>query len=168
VLLDAGTTTGALAHELRERRALTVVTTGMSVLQELAGCTTVVTSCLGGTLRPISQGFVGAMAEAALERTTFDRVFLGADAVTADDGICEADPQQTRLKELMTRRADAVYVLVHAAKLGRRPFHHWAPLPRHWTLVTDESAHPSALQPFRERGATVVLAPSGGDHNGPM
>ena len=35
---------------------------------------------------------------------SFDRVFLGADAVTADDGLCEADHAQTRLKELMARR----------------------------------------------------------------
>ena len=60
---------------------------------------------------------------------TFDRAFLGADGVTADRGICEADLQQTRLKELMVRRADNVYVLAHAAKLGRAPFHAWAQLP---------------------------------------
>jgi hypothetical protein len=30
---------------------------------------------------------VGLLAEAALERMSFERVFLGADAVTAEDGI---------------------------------------------------------------------------------
>ncbi|MDP9998280.1 hypothetical protein [Pseudarthrobacter sulfonivorans] len=35
---------------------------------------------------------------------SFDHVFLGADAVTAEDGICEADHAQTRLKELMAAR----------------------------------------------------------------
>jgi hypothetical protein len=36
---------------------------------------------------------------------SFDRVFMGADAVTAADGMCEADHAQTRLKELMARAA---------------------------------------------------------------
>ncbi|GAB2748730.1 DeoR/GlpR family DNA-binding transcription regulator [Salinifilum aidingensis] len=158
VLLDAGTTTGALARALRGRSDLTVVTTGMTVLQELASEEGVHVECLGGTLRHLSQGFVGPLAEAALDRMTFDRAFLGADGVTAEHGICEADLQQTRLKELMAERAEHVYVLVHAAKLGRSPFHAWARLPERWTLVTDEEADPAATAPFRNRGVDVVLA----------
>ncbi|PSK98408.1 DeoR family transcriptional regulator [Murinocardiopsis flavida] len=162
VLLDAGSTVGALAHELRGARDLTVATTGMTVLEELAGAERVHVECLGGTLRRLSAGFVGPLAEAALSRMTFDRVFLGADGVTADDGICEASLQQTRLKELMTRRSDAVYLLVHAAKLGRRPFHAWARMPERWTLVTDAAAEPSALAPFRANGVQVVVVGTDG------
>jgi DeoR/GlpR family transcriptional regulator of sugar metabolism len=52
----------------------------------------------------VSQTFVGPLVEASLERMSFDRrAFLGADTVTAKDGICEADHAQTRLKELMAR-----------------------------------------------------------------
>jgi len=118
--------------------------------------------CLGGALRLSSQGFVGPSAETSLERMTFDRVFLGADGVTADHGICEADLEQTRLKELMTRRTECTYVLVHAAKLGRRPFHAWAPLPDRWTLVTDDSASVENLDPFRVRGVDVVVVDTDG------
>ncbi|WP_017975148.1 DeoR/GlpR family DNA-binding transcription regulator [Actinopolyspora halophila] len=157
VLLDSGSTTGALGRELRRAREITVVTTGLTVLQELADSELHV-ECLGGTLRHVSQGFVGPLAEAALERMTFDRVFLGADGVVADEGICEADLQQTRLKEIMARRAEHVYVLVHAAKLGRRPFHAWARLPRRWTLVTDAEADAASLAPFEEQGVEVAIA----------
>jgi DeoR/GlpR family transcriptional regulator of sugar metabolism len=157
ILLDAGTTTAAVAHELRHAKHLTVVTPGMTVLHELSSADGVEVECLGGTLRPMSQAFLGPLAEAALERRSFDRVFLGADSVTADRGICEADMRQTRLKELMTRRSEQVYLLVHAAKIGRAPFHAWAPMPRHWTLVTDHSAAPKALEPFRSRGVDIVI-----------
>ncbi|WP_084798867.1 MerR family transcriptional regulator [Actinosynnema mirum] len=101
-------TVGALAHELRAAvPPLTVVTTGLTALQALADVDDVRVECLGGTLRHVSQGFVGPLAEASLERMTFDR------------GINEADLDQTRLKELMARAADSVYVLAHADKLGR-------------------------------------------------
>ncbi|WP_037773329.1 DeoR/GlpR family DNA-binding transcription regulator [Streptomyces sclerotialus] len=158
LLLDAGSTVGAFAHELRTAKDLTVATTGLTALQELADVETVHVECLGGTLRPLSQGFVGPLTEAALERMTFDRVFLGTDGVSPDHGICEADLRQTRLKELMAGRADHVYVLAHAAKLGRRPFHAWAVLPPGWTLITDSSADPAVLAGLRDRGVTVVLA----------
>jgi DeoR/GlpR family transcriptional regulator of sugar metabolism len=75
VLLDAGSTVGALAHELRQASNLTVVTPSLTVLAELANIENVRVECLGGTLRPLSQGFVGPLAEIALERLTFDRGF---------------------------------------------------------------------------------------------
>ncbi|WP_203861646.1 DeoR/GlpR family DNA-binding transcription regulator [Plantactinospora mayteni] len=157
VLLDAGSTVGALAHELRSATALTVATTGLTALQELADVDAVHVECLGGTLRHLSQGFVGPLAEAALERMTFDRAFLGADGVTPDGGICEADLQQTRLKELMARHADQVYVLAHAGKLLRQPFHAWAPLSRKWTLVTDHQADSAVIAAFAANGVEVVI-----------
>jgi len=162
VLLDAGSTVGALAHELRTTTPLTVATTGLTALEALADVDDVHVECLGGTLRHVSHGFVGPLTEAALERMTFDRVFLGADGVTADQGICEAGLEQTRLKELMARRADRVYVLAHAAKLGRRPFHAWVQLTEDWTLVTDDSVESDALAPFLAAGIDVVVVDEAG------
>ncbi|WP_320781817.1 DeoR/GlpR family DNA-binding transcription regulator [Streptomyces sp. CRN 30] len=158
VLLDAGSTVGALARELRTARDLTVATIGLTALNALADADTVRVECLGGTWRPLSQGFVGPLTEAALERMTFDRVFLSADGVTADGGICDAELRQSRLKELMARRARRTYVLAHAAKLGRAPFHAWAALPPGWTLVTDASAAAADVAAFTARGVRVVLA----------
>ncbi|MPY59596.1 DeoR/GlpR family DNA-binding transcription regulator [Streptomyces spongiae] len=157
LLLDAGSTVGALAYELRTTEDITVATTGLTALQALADVETVHVECLGGTLRPLSQGFVGPLTEAALERMTFDRVFLGTDGISPELGICEADLRQTRLKELMAARADHVYVLAHAAKLGRRPFHAWTPLCEGWTLVTDVDAEPGVLEALRARGVTTVV-----------
>jgi DeoR/GlpR family transcriptional regulator of sugar metabolism len=99
----------------------------------------------------------GPLAEAALERVTFDRAFLGADGVTAE-GLCEADLVQTRLKELMAQRAADVYVLAHGAKVGRHPFHAWARLEPGWTLITDRSADPAQVERLRGSGVTVLVA----------
>jgi DeoR/GlpR family transcriptional regulator of sugar metabolism len=157
LLLDSGSTVGALAHELRHIRDLTVVTPSLTVLTELANSEDIQVECLGGTLRPLSQGFVGPLAEIALERLTFDRAFLGADAVTAENGICEADLQQSRLKELVMRRSEAVYVLAHAEKVGRRPFHTWTLPQRPWTLVTDAGVTAEQIAPFAAAGITVMV-----------
>ena len=162
ILLDGGSTAGALAHALREREGLSVATPGINTLQELADSPGVQVDCLGGRLRGVSQTFVGPLAEAALERMTFDRVFLGADAVTAEDGLCEADHSQTRLKELAARRGDAVYVLADSTKLGKRPFHAWARIPLPWTLVTDNLADEAQIELFRNSGVTVQVVDLGG------
>jgi DeoR/GlpR family transcriptional regulator of sugar metabolism len=158
ILLDAGTTVGAMGEFLRDVEDLVVVTAGLTALEALADADDVRVECIGGTLRHLSQGFIGPLAEATLQRLTFDRAFLGADALTADLGICEAELVQTRLKEIMIERAGKVYVLAHADKLGRKPFHAWAPLPRGATLVTDEAAADAQTRPFEKAGLHVVRA----------
>jgi len=158
LLLDAGSTVGAVARQLRYGKDLRVTTTGLTALQELAGAPGVQVDCLGGRLRRMSQSFVGPLTEAALERMTFDRVFLSADAVTPGKGICEAELGQTRLKELMAQRTEQTYVLAHGAKLGKTPFHAWARLPLPWTLVTDSSASEEHVSAFAAEGVTVVVA----------
>ncbi|MCW2130906.1 DeoR/GlpR family DNA-binding transcription regulator [Arthrobacter sp. VKM Ac-2550] len=157
ILLDGGSTVAALAHQLKTVADLDVSTVGLNTIHELAGATGVRVRCLGGLLREASQTFVGPLTEAALERMTFDRVFLGADAVTAEDGICEADAIQTRLKELMARRAERVYLLADSSKLGQRPFHAWVRLPGPWTLVTDDGASAIEVEKFRNAGAVVEV-----------
>jgi DeoR/GlpR family transcriptional regulator of sugar metabolism len=150
VMLDAGTTVGRTAHHLRGRGGLTVITNGLTSIMELADADDIEVVVLGGTLRHISHGLVGPLTDMNLTRLTADRLFLGADGLTADRGICEASPVQTRVKELMAACADSVYVLADSSKIGRRPFSAWAPLDPPWTLVTDTGATDSQLAPFRE------------------
>lgn len=156
VYLDGGSTVGALARELQG--PLHVATPALSVVHELAASPGLDVDCLGGRLRAVSEGFVGPLAEAALERMTFDRVFLSADAVHAELGLCEADPQQTHLKRLAARRGGDVYVLADASKLGAKPFHAWARLRDAWTLVTDDTASAEQIAAFTSAGVRVVVA----------
>jgi DeoR/GlpR family transcriptional regulator of sugar metabolism len=157
IILDAGTTTGRLARHLRDRAGLTVITNGLTALTELAEAEGVEVIVLAGTLRHISQGFVGPLAELTLSRLTADRVFLGADGLDARLGICEASLLQTRLKELMIERAAEVFVLADSTKLGQSPFTAWAPIERPWTLVTDSGVTDETLAPFRALPATRVV-----------
>lgn len=157
VILDAGTTTGRLAHYLRGRVGLTVVTCGLSALRELVDDPDIALVLLGGRVRHVSEGTVGPYAELTLRRITAGAAFLGADGLAAGRGICEADPAQTSLKELMAARAREVYVLADSTKLGHPPLDAWAPLDRPWTLVTDSAARPDQLAPFRDLPNVRVL-----------
>ena len=69
--------------------------------------------------------------------------------------ICEANHSQTRLKELMARRGNSVYVLADSSKLGLRPFHAWARLALPRILVTDDGAEPAEVKKFRDAGVAV-------------
>ncbi|MBP0457925.1 DeoR/GlpR family DNA-binding transcription regulator [Streptomyces montanisoli] len=159
ILLDAGTTAGALASRLATHHQLAVATPGLTSVGILAGMPGIELIVLGGAVRPTSLGMIGPLAESAVARLTADAVFLGADGVVAGRGICEAQPEQASLKQLMVERSAAAYVLVHAEKLGRESSHWWTTFTRPWTLITDASATEAQLAPFRaDPLCTVELA----------
>lgn len=163
IILDAGTTTGALAALLATQSGLCVVTNGLTAIQALAGAAGIELIALGGQLRQISLGFVGPHAERTMRRISASKVFLGADGVVAGRGICEATDAQASLKDLMIQQAEHVFVLADADKLGRAASQAWTPLKRPWTLITDAGATEAQLQPFRQISyATIRVAPATG------
>jgi DeoR/GlpR family transcriptional regulator of sugar metabolism len=156
VILDAGTTCGALARQLRDHHRLTVITSGLSSVEGLLGAQDVEVVLLGGTMRELTRGTVGPLAELVLRRLTAHTVFLSADGVVAGRGLCEANFAQTTLKELMIGQAEDIVVLADASKLDRMASRWWTPLERPWTLVTDDSATAGQLAPFEALGTCRI------------
>ncbi|MER6844529.1 DeoR/GlpR family DNA-binding transcription regulator [Streptomyces platensis] len=160
VLLDAGTTVARLAHELRDRGDLTVVTNGLSTLVELADAEVEVV-VLGGRLRRPNESLLGTRTEQALRRLTPDIAFLGVDGLDPRRGVNCPDPEQAALKETMAECARAAWVLADHSKLGGGGgFPYWAPMPagtglisgvgeRELAAFTDAgwSVHPAAASP---------------------
>lgn len=149
LLLDAGTTVGALAERLASFDRVTVVTSGLTTMHALEDADGVELVVLGGTVRHVSLGMVGPLAEAALAGITADIVFLGADGVLAERGICEGTAEQASLKRAMVDRAAMVVVLADSSKLGNAGSHYWTTLDRPWTLITDDRATGAQLTAFR-------------------
>ncbi|MFI0903210.1 DeoR/GlpR family DNA-binding transcription regulator [Streptomyces sioyaensis] len=136
VLLDAGTTVARLAHELRGRSDLTVVTNGLSTLVELADAEVEVV-VLGGRLRRPNESLLGTRTEQALRRLTPDIAFLGVDGLEPRRGINCPDPEQAALKETMAGCARAAWVLADHSKLrGGGGFPYWAEMPAGTGLIS--------------------------------
>jgi DeoR family fructose operon transcriptional repressor len=164
IILDAGTTTGALARQLGGR-SLHLITNNIAALAALSNEPNITLTVLGGSLRRMSMGTVGPLTESMLSRITADKVFLGADGLVAGRGLCEASQEQAALKEKMIAQASEVFVLVDASKVGFAGQQAWTPLDRRWTLITDSGATPAQLAPFQEQpNITVMVAELGGSH----
>ncbi|WP_066521010.1 DeoR/GlpR family DNA-binding transcription regulator [Curtobacterium ammoniigenes] len=159
IVLDAGTTAGALARCIAHREDLTVVTNGLTTTRELEHSTGIDLVVLGGSLRHISSGLVGPIAERTMSGITADIAFLSADGVSADRGLCEQTPEQAALKRIMVENAQRVYVLADATKLGAETSHWWTAIEQPWTLITDSGADDAQLTRFREAGVEVMVAP---------
>ncbi len=149
VLLDAGTTVAGVAHELRDRTDVTLVTNGLSTLLELADAA-VELVVLGGRLRRPNEALLGTRTLRELRGITPDLVFLGVDGLDPRRGINCPDHEQAALKEAMAECARDAWVLADDSKLGTGPaaFPYWAALPPGTGLLT--TAGTEALAAYEE------------------
>ncbi len=138
IVLDAGTTTGRLAAHLAHRE-LTVVTNGLTAILALAESPAVELIVLGGRLRQPNEAIVGPTVLEQLRHIGADRVFLGADGLSEQRGLCSPSLEQSHLKYAMLHCARNAYVLADRSKLGHEPFHYWTPLDRSHTVMTNLS-----------------------------
>lgn len=165
IYLDSGSTCGALAGLLSDRRSLRVVTSGLSIVDRLATAEGVETMVLGGTYRRLSRGTVGSHAEAMMRRLQVEIAFLGADGIDPERGLCEISYEQSSLKDTVISRASAVVVLVDATKFDCvSPSRAWTPLDVPWTLITDSRATSEQLQPYYALDRCRVLVASATSH----
>lgn len=156
VFLDAGTTVGRLAVELRGVHPLTVVTPGIHSLMALHDDDDVDLIVTGGQLRHVNQGLLGPIAEQCLQGITADKVFLGAEALDPRRGISCPTLTQARLKTLMADGGREVFVLADRSKLTGSVFPYWAGLPANTHLITT-GAPVDFVELFEERGGKVEV-----------
>ena len=149
LFLDGGSTVLALAGLLARLQQHTVVTNSLRVAHTLAagGPQVILT---GGTLRRLSQTFVGPLTRHGLETLSFDIAFMGTLGLTPDDGLTTTDPDEAYTKELAVSRARRVVLLADATKVGTVSTVRFAPLSALHTLVTDTTLPRPALAALRE------------------
>jgi DeoR family fructose operon transcriptional repressor len=157
VALDTGTTTAEIARALRGRR-VTVVTSSLPVINELAGTETAV-MVVGGLLRRRSLGMVGPVADHTARQFHCDLALISGPAIHPDHGLMDTDLDGVAVKRALLEQADQVYAVVDHTKLGRTAFTSVCPLSALTGLVTDDEADPAVLREYTELGMAVLTAP---------
>ena len=156
LFIDGGTTTDALAKLLPADASLRVITNNLLALHTLSS-RGIGVSLIGGELREGSMSVYGPLADMALERLTFDKVFSSADGIDAEFGVCEGSIEQAWFKDKLFKRTREVYMLATAEKLGRKSQMNWSPIHRPWTLITDAAQDSHALLPFKSHPFAKVI-----------
>ncbi|MGR2752951.1 DeoR/GlpR family DNA-binding transcription regulator [Agromyces arachidis] len=143
ILIDAGTTTGALADALATWRPdpgvapLTVYTNSIPIAATLHGNPDLVVRVIGGTVRGITSAAVGPAAIAQLAAIRPDIAFLGANGVSADFGLSTPDELEAEVKRAMVDRARLAVLLVDASKHDDEALQRFAGLDEVDVLITD-------------------------------
>ncbi|MCB1394984.1 MAG: DeoR/GlpR transcriptional regulator [Rhodobacter sp.] len=119
VFLAIGTTTEALAHELKRHAGLMVVTNNMNIANILAenqACQVIVT---GGVLRRSDGGLTGPLTEAAIRQFKVDIAVIGCSALDAEGDMLDYDIHEVGVSQALIRQARQAWLVSDHSKLER-------------------------------------------------
>jgi DeoR/GlpR family transcriptional regulator of sugar metabolism len=161
IILDAGTTTLALAHALTERRfhSLFVITNSVPAALELSkvGYDIVL---VGGQVRNHSLALIGPMTVKNLGNFHVDRAFLGTSGISLDHGYSSPNALDAQVKEAIIRAAEESYILADSTKFGHDCLVSFATLSNIHLILTDSGIPSEYVGEFRKRGIGYQIAGS--------
>lgn len=150
IVLDSGTTTLSLAHYLRTRSDIIVITFSLAVLDDLTACRAQLT---GGQYRRSSMDLVGQQVRESLARVHANKAFFGAAALSFNKGVMVND--QDFPVDLLDAAAERI-LLVDSSKIGREALYHLCPIESCDLVITDNNVDPGALRKVKKLTKVIV------------
>ncbi len=158
IILDAGTTTLALAQLLKEQvKSAFIITCSVPVALELSSAGYDIL-LLGGLVRNKSLALLGRETLTILDRYSADKAFLGSSGFTAEKGHSTPNPDDAQIKEAIMRVSDETYVLVDSSKYGHNCLTSFTRLCDVDLTITDSHLSSSKAKTLEAAGATLRIA----------
>jgi DeoR family fructose operon transcriptional repressor len=165
ILLDAGSTTEALADLLSRRVAvepsaaeLVVITHAVPIAARLSSVPGIALQILGGRVRGLTQAAVGQSTVEAAHRMRPDIAFIGTNGIHPTFGLSTPDPEEAAVKAAFVLSARRIVVLADSSKLDAETLVQFASLKDLDTLITDSEPGPELAAALTEAGVDVVIA----------
>lgn len=155
IILDAGTTTLALAQLLKQQvKSAFIITCSVPVALELSSAGYDIL-LLGGMVRNKSLALLGRETLAVLDRYRADKAFLGSSGFTAENGHTTPNPDDAQIKEAIMRVSEEIYVLVDSSKYGDQCLTRFAHLHDVDLTITDSHLSKNKAKVLEAAGATL-------------
>ncbi|SFS19038.1 transcriptional regulator, DeoR family [Agrococcus baldri] len=163
LLLDAGTTTAALAAELvatwphTQAPRLVVATHSPAIAQLLAAHPSIEVHAIGGRIRAVTGAAVGAQTVLAIAALRPDVVVLGTNGLDST-GASTPDPDEAAVKMAIVAAGRRVALLADGSKLGAASLCRFAALEQLDVLLTDAAPDGAMAAALAEAGSEVLVA----------
>lgn len=157
VFLDSSSTSLAIAHHLKERRYVTVVTNGMEVARELLDAPAIDLVVVGGLLQRETMSLVGVHGLDALDEFNLQKGFFGAHGISLEAGLTDVSHDEAAVKRQLAARCAQVIAVLDATKWGRVGVASFARIDEVHRVITDANAPAHIVQSVTARGIVVTV-----------
>lgn len=160
VMLNAGTTTLAVARALRNHRDLTIATNNLRIPAEIAPSAFRDLYVFGGSVRSITQATTGPVTFAVGPggrdidiRCDYALIAVGAVDPT---GYSTTNLGDATMMAEMIEKADRTAILADSSKFGQRLFAQVAPLERADYVISDAPPSPEFAAAFAQADVEIL------------
>ena len=161
IILDAGTTTLALAQLLKQHvKSAFIITCSVPVALEVSSAGYDIL-LLGGMIRNKSLALLGRETLWMLDRYRADKAFLGSSGFTIEKGHTTPNPDDAQIKEAIMRVSLEKYVLVDSSKFGDQCLTRFANLRDVDLTITDSYLPKAKVKALEAAGATLRIVDVG-------
>lgn len=165
IMINGGTTTLALARNLRNHRDLTVATNNLLVPPALPPSAVRDLYVFGGAVRSVTLATVGPVsfrvAGGSELGISCDLALIGVGAVSTVAGYTTSNLAEAAMMREMISRAARVAILADSSKFGRRLFAQVSELGIADYLVTDSTPPPDLLEALVENDVELLTPEAG-------
>ncbi|MFY2822598.1 DeoR/GlpR family DNA-binding transcription regulator [Ruegeria sp. MALMAid1280] len=158
LFLNIGTTTEAVATELRRHTGLLVVTNNLNIANKLSHDSSVDVVVTGGDLRKSDGGLVGAVARETISRFRFDFAIVGCSALHPEGDILDFDTREVGVSQTIIGRSDKVFLVADISKFERKAPIKIAGLPEIDMFVTDDYPPAKFSEACRNYDTQLIVA----------
>ncbi|MBN3851837.1 DeoR/GlpR transcriptional regulator [Paraburkholderia sp. Ac-20340] len=158
LFLDSGSTNLALVDMLPEDFELTVATNSIDIAAALLRRADIRLIVMGGEVNPVVGGSVDAAAVASVQNLHIDRCFLGACAVSAQEGVSAYEFADATFKRIVLSRSRHTIILSMTDKIEAHASHRVAALDAVACLVVEHDVARAQIAALRKAGTTVLQA----------
>ncbi len=155
IVFDSGSTTLAVAKNLKRFKNLHVITNSLPIADELADYKGVEVILPGGILRKEMRSIIGPMAEQTLRNYYCDVAFIGVDGIDKQ-GFYTPNIYEASLSKIMAKIAKKVIVVCDSSKFGRRSFVKIDDIKAIDIIITDQGISQEYSIFFEEAGVELI------------
>lgn len=137
ILIDSGTTALEVAKNLDAFQDLTIITNSVTAMTEALKYKRFKVILLGGTVRESSNSTVGPLAESNLKLFYCDKLFLGVDSFSVDNGLSTPSVEEASTNQVMISRAREVIAVFDSSKVNKRALAFISSVDKINTVITD-------------------------------
>ena len=156
IIIDSGTTALQVACNLHQFKNLTVLTNALNVAQEVLSYKRFNVILLGGNIRSSSESVVGALAESNLKMFYCDKLFLGVDSFSVENGISTPSVEEANINQIMISRSRKVITVFDSSKVNKRSFAFITDLSNIDAVVTDDGLDKSIRSQLKAMDLEVI------------
>ncbi len=158
VIIEAGSTCALFAEELaRKKKDITIITNSTHIANFIKDFPNVNIVLLGGNYQKKWQALVGPMTKACIQNYRVDKIFVGVDGYSRNNGFMGDDLIRLDTLKTMMKSARHIFVLTESDKFTRQGTVTFLNLKDVYEIITDNGIPQEEIDYLNRKGIKVKI-----------